>query len=220
MRLREIKKLVEGTADAAFAIDPNGLIAAWNKAATELFGIKEEKALGSSCSEILHGVDECGRSCDEDCTIRRQARNHQPLKSYDIQVQAKGKRQWCNISVLIVDENQSIAPYTIHIARPADLQKRFEMLMRDFVVNETSLPMVNVGEILSAKRTPTSVTELSKREIEILRFLAKGVSTKKIADQLFISPTTVNNHIQHILKKLDAHNRLEAVRRAEQARLI
>ena len=196
------------------------MITAWNRSAAELFGVNENDALGKSCSEILHGVDECGRACGEDCTIRQQARNHQPLKNYDIQVNANGKRQWCNISVLIVDEAKSTIPYTIHIARPADLQKRFELLVRDFVVSETNLPSVNLNEILSAKRTPTNITELSKREIEILRFLAKGTASQKIAEQLFISRTTVNNHIQHILKKLDAHTRLEAVRRAEQARLI
>jgi DNA-binding CsgD family transcriptional regulator len=46
------------------------------------------------------------------------------------------------------------------------------------------------------------------------------VRNKNIAKQLQISPTTVNNHIQHILKKLNAHTRLEALRRAERAGLI
>lgn len=220
MHLREIKQLVEATADAAFALDPNGVIVFWNKAATELFAVSEKNAIGQSCSEILHGVDECGRNCDENCTVRKMARNYQPLKSYDIQVQTNGKPQWINISVLIIDETKSVAPYTLHIARPADLSKRFELLMRDFVVKETNLPTVNVNEILSAKCTPTSFTELSKRETEILRLMAKGEKTANIAEKLFISPTTVNNHIQHIFQKLDAHTRLEAVRRAEQAGLI
>ena len=79
--------------------------------------------------------------------------------------------------------------------------------MRDFVVKETNLPTVNVNEILSAKCTPTSFTELSKRETEILRLMAKGEKTANIAEKLFISPTTVNNHIQHIFQKLDAHTR-------------
>ena len=43
---------------------------------------------------------------------------------------------------------------------------------------------------------------------------------RQIADQLHISRTTVNNHIQRILRKLNAHSRLEALRRAEHARLI
>ncbi len=220
MRFGEIRKLVEGTADAAFALAPNGLIAAWNQAATELFGLREGEVIGKSCNEVLHGVDECGRVCGENCTIRQRAQTHQPLKSYDIQVQTGGKRQWCNVSIIIIDEAASTNPYTLHIVRPSDMQKRFELLMRDFVVSETSLPSVNIGEILSSKKTPTAATDLTKREFEILRLLAKGETTAGIADRLFISRTTTNNHVQRIIKKLGAHSRLEAVRRAEQAGLI
>jgi DNA-binding NarL/FixJ family response regulator len=50
--------------------------------------------------------------------------------------------------------------------------------------------------------------------------LAKGVTTAAIAERLGISRTTVNNHVQHILHKLNAHSRLEAIRRAEHAGLI
>jgi len=220
MRLGEIRKLVEGTADAAFALAPDGQIAAWNGAATDLFGLNEREALGKSCNEVLHGVDECGRVCSENCTVRQRAMGRQPLKSYDIQVQTGGKRQWCNVSIIIIDEATSTDPYTLHIVRPSDMQKRFELLVRDFVVTETSLPSVNVSEILSNKKTPTAATDLTKREFEILQCLAKGETTRKIAEKLFISRATTNNHVQHIIKKLGAHSRLEAVRRAEQAGLI
>ena len=220
MKLAEVKKLVEGTADPAFAIDTNGLVAAWNEAAVELFGVKKSDALGRFCSDVVQGTDECGRECSKDCTIQHQARSHRPIMSYDLQVKVKDRRQWCNVSVLMVESSGTSPRYTIHIARPADLQKRFEMLLRDFVVAETDLPAVNVVEILSVKRTPTNHTELSKREIEILRHMSNGEKTSKIAAELYISPTTVNNHVQHILQKLGAHTRLEAVRRAEKARLI
>lgn len=220
MRLGEIRKLVDGTADAAFALSPEGFISAWNRAASELFGLTAKEAIGKACGEVLHGVDECGRVCSENCTIRSRAQNRQPVRSYDIQVETAGRRQWCNVSVLIVDEASTTSPYTLHIVRPSDMQKRFELLVRDFVVSETSLPEVNVGELFARQKSPTRSTDLTKREIEILRLLAKGDSTARISEQLYISKTTANNHIQHIIKKLAAHSRLEAVRRAEQAGLI
>lgn len=220
MKLSEIKKLVSGTADAAFALDPDGRVTAWNDAAESLFGIGRDAALGRACADVLHGLDECGRACGESCTIRQAANNRQPLRSYDIQVRTGDKEQWCSISVLIVEESKSVAPHTIHIARPADLRKRFEMLMRDFVVNETNLPPVHIDRLRSSKRNPTTLTELSNREAEILRCLSRGLSSNEISRELYISRTTVNNHIQHIFKKLGAHTRLEAVRRAEQAGLI
>jgi two-component system, NarL family, response regulator DesR len=68
--------------------------------------------------------------------------------------------------------------------------------------------------------TPGINVPLTSREIEVLKSLANGLSTKAIANQLSISSATVNNHIKHILTKLDAHTRLEAIRHAESAGVI
>ena len=217
MRLREINKLVDGTADAAYALDGRGVIVAWNKAAAELFGLAADEAVGRLCSETLRGIDECGRECGEGCTILQRANRHQPLKNYDINVRTGKREQWCNASVVILDVDP---PHTLHIVRPTDVQKRLEMAVRDFVTSETSLPETNVREILASRNSPTRETDLTKREIEILRLLADGNGTAAIAEKLFISRTTTNNHIQHLMKKLSAHSRLEAIRRAEQAGLL
>ncbi len=53
--------------------------------------------------------------------------------------------------------------------------------------------------------------QLTKREEEILTLLSKGFLYKEIADQLFISPDTVHNHLRHIYEKLQVHSRTEAV---------
>jgi DNA-binding NarL/FixJ family response regulator len=53
--------------------------------------------------------------------------------------------------------------------------------------------------------------DLSSREREVLELLATGAPTPKIANQLFVSVTTVRNHVQRILAKLGAHSKLEAV---------
>lgn len=47
---------------------------------------------------------------------------------------------------------------------------------------------------------------LTKREIEVVRAIARGLSTKEIARQLFISENTVETHRQNIFEKLDVHN--------------
>jgi len=51
---------------------------------------------------------------------------------------------------------------------------------------------------------------LSAREIEVLQWVAKGKSNQQIAEALFLSPFTVKNHVQNILKRLGAKNRVEA----------
>lgn len=220
MNLRDINGLVDGTADAAYALDPHGKIIAWNNSAADLFGLGKDAVMGRQCSKITHGVDECGRECSENCAILKCAAEHHPLKNYDIKVKGPSGEKWCNASVVILDSSAYDQPCTLHILRPADVQKRLELLIKDFVVSETSLPAVNLQEIMTRDNSPSSVSDLTGRERQVLRLLSDGKKTAEIAETLFISKTTANNHVQHILKKLGAHTRLEAIRRAEQAGLL
>jgi len=61
---------------------------------------------------------------------------------------------------------------------------------------------------------------LSERELEVLRFLARGYTTAQTASKLVISENTVKTHVRHILNKLEVGNRAEAVAKAVQQGLI
>ena len=56
------------------------------------------------------------------------------------------------------------------------------------------------------------VPELTRREVEVLKLVATGMSYKQIGAHLFISHRTVQNHVQNTLNKLQLHNRIELVR--------
>src|SRR3954447_7858394 len=62
--------------------------------------------------------------------------------------------------------------------------------------------------------------DLSEREIEVLRLLAEGKGNAEIAQELFISPKTVKNHIASILMKLQIENRIQAAVYAVRAGII
>ena len=62
--------------------------------------------------------------------------------------------------------------------------------------------------------------KLTKREKEVLAFLAEGLTTKEIAETMFISTRTVETHRANMLKKLDAKNTAELIKRATQLHLI
>lgn len=220
MRAEEIKRMVASTSDAAFAIDAGGLVVAWNEEAERLFALPATEAIGRPCGEIVRGADECGSVCSEECTVRQALQKRHPISNFDLLMHTRTGRQWCNVSVLIAENDASSHPHAIHIVRPIDLRKRLEILVRDFVVSNTDLPAEEATALISSTRAAAKEAELSNRELEILRMLGKGNSTTAIAEQLHISRTTVNNHVQHILHKLGAHTRLEAIRRAEHAGLI
>ena len=59
-----------------------------------------------------------------------------------------------------------------------------------------------------------SQPQLTERETEVLKMVAKGMSYKQIADQLVLSHRTVQNHVQNTLGKLQMHNRVELTRYA------
>jgi DNA-binding CsgD family transcriptional regulator len=63
-------------------------------------------------------------------------------------------------------------------------------------------------------------TGLTKRQLEILRHLADGKSTAQIAEELFLTRTTVRNHVAHVLATLGVHTRVQAVIAASRAGLI
>jgi DNA-binding NarL/FixJ family response regulator len=62
--------------------------------------------------------------------------------------------------------------------------------------------------------------QLSKREHEVLIQLSKGFDYKQIAENLFISPSTVRKHIENIYQKLHVHNKVEAIQKASKQRII
>ena len=67
---------------------------------------------------------------------------------------------------------------------------------------------------------PSEVADLTPREQEILRLIAKGLSNGEIADTLVISETTVKTHVTHILQKLNLRDRVQAVVLAYQTGLF
>jgi len=71
-----------------------------------------------------------------------------------------------------------------------------------------------------AKITNASYDTLTSREQEIMVLLAEGLSSKEIAEKLFISPKTVDNHRTNILRKLNLHSTIELIRYASRLGII
>ena len=70
---------------------------------------------------------------------------------------------------------------------------------------------------LVATALEVGVNPLTPRETEVLRTAAEGGSTDEIGAALFLSPATVRNYLSNAIAKLDARNRIDAIRIARQA---
>ena len=77
-----------------------------------------------------------------------------------------------------------------------------------------------VMQAVTVDQTHLSNRGPSKREMDVLQCLAKGNTTSQVSSELFISENTVKTHVRHILEKLEASNRAEAVSKAVHLGLI
>ncbi len=86
----------------------------------------------------------------------------------------------------------------------------------------TSPQASQTGQLLTfpAKPSPILPDSLSVREVEVLRLVAQGLTNEQVAEQLVISPRTVNTHLTSIYSKIGVTSRAAATRYAIEHHLV
>lgn len=96
-------------------------------------------------------------------------------------------------------------------------------------VEVTSVPLLRGGHVIGVfglvprvdvATTPTYHPALTPRQMEVLRLLEHGRSTRQIAQELHLSAETVRNHVRGLLRALGVHSRIEAVALARREHLV
>jgi LuxR family transcriptional regulator, maltose regulon positive regulatory protein len=80
--------------------------------------------------------------------------------------------------------------------------------------------ITSARETQPVRSSPTLIESLSRREIEVLRLVAEGLSNKEISERLFLSLATVKGHNRVIFRKLQVQRRTEAIARARELGLL
>ena len=192
------------TSEAAYAVDRDGVIVMWNLAAEKTFGYPASESLGKRCWKLMGGKDIYGnRCCHKHCLHRKMAFRHEPVNSFKaVYKTACGDYEQFKVSCLTIFDSGG-EELLLHFCRPD----------KDNQMNTTN-------NVKSWNSCSIHAGVLTPREIQIMTLLADGISTREIASTLFISSSTVRNHIQNVLHKFEVHTRLEAVMLSKQLDLI
>ena len=101
------------------------------------------------------------------------------------------------------------------------------MTIRLVIADDQELVRTGFRVILNAyarrparREQPAAFADLTPRELEVLRLLARGISNAEIAGELVLGDATVKTHVARIFSKLDLHDRAQAVVLAYETGLV
>lgn len=220
MHESDLYNMLQGAGDAAFVVDQSGLIRFQNADAKRLLGWSAAAVLQQECATVLDGCDSAGvRLCTQDCALLEITRRNTHVSAFDAHVKtASGTRKWVNVSIIVAPvEGERLV---IHLLRDIDAQKQTEALTKEITVLVGRLTGQRAERRLEPVRAQAPTVDLTPQERKILYSLSRGVSTAGIGRELNVTPATVRNHVQHILRKLRVHTRLQAVLRAARKDLL
>jgi DNA-binding CsgD family transcriptional regulator len=211
--LEDVLDRISRSGEAAFAMDGGNRITHWNKACEALLGKPARHVLGKRCQDVMCGRDVNGNVyCHTACPVAHQARDmaDDPVRPFELDVPAvNGTRRRVSISLFAVPSYHPALTAVVHTLRPVASDPAPEL-----AAEAPALPPTRSSNFRGA------TAALTARETEVLRCLARGLSTPAIANELSVAPVTVRNHIQGILQKLGVHSKLEAVVEAHRAGVV
>ena len=207
---------IVNSSEAVFAIDRTDRIVVWNGACEALLGFRSSEVLGRFCFDVMAGRDLFGNvHCYEHCPVVHQIRHTpgEPIRRFLMRVRtASGDVMAISVSAFLLDSNHGQLGVIVHVLRPEG---------SEFSDLELSLHRVSLDSAESAARTQIQGADyLTAREREVLRCVARGLSTDDVAAELCIATVTVRNHVRNVLQKLGVHTKLAAVAYAYQNEIV
>jgi DNA-binding CsgD family transcriptional regulator len=214
-------QIVERAPGPAIAVDSDNRIVAWNQPARQLFGYgdKQSSVAGKQLHQLLTVTDTFGNPYRIDGqAFWELATRGEPVNNFELHVaQGDAPRTRISVTAIVVLGPGDLEYTVVYLMRPIFRRRRAD----EAIDRVLSMSVDELRKLAPSDAAGERIEQqLTRREIQVLRLLARGNSNEEIAEALNVSVHTVRSHIQHLLRKLEAHSKLEAVTKASQMRLI
>ena len=184
--------------------DPNGNISYVNERAHVLLGASAADSVGLPCHEFIAGHTQAGKAfCELNCPVRFLVSMGREVSPFSLRVKnADGQDHGVRLVVIAAHRREHERPHIVHCIVDEDREDRVRRYLDRIATRSHTPPPTS---------HPVDRFHLTQREKQILQLLVNDRTLHQIADELFLSYSTVRNHVQHILHKLGVHSILEAV---------
>lgn len=178
----------------------------------------------------LEKISRCQRGFDKEIHIKfRVTRKDGEIITTELfgieGLKIKGKSSLIGMLTLSkpeVAENQALEK--LSLSEIEEFEKAVDLISgnRNYISTELINKLISVfGVNETVREKPTEeVISFSERELEVLGYVCKGLSTKEIADKMFISSRTVEKHRANLMTKIEAKNIIEVIIYAVKHKLI
>ncbi len=200
-------------AEGFFLVDGDRRVVGWSRGLSEILGVGDREALGRPCYQLMRRLrTRDPLPCARDCNPLRAARRGDVTVCLLRREHSLGA--WSLLHEVVATPGGEVV---LHRLRDASL----DVISIRFIRRVLEALEENVAELHQARKAAyADDLALTRREMEVLRLLAEGLDTRTIARRLSISYFTARNHVQNVLSKLNARNRVEAVVAAQRLGLL
>lgn len=211
------------TQECVFAVDAECRIVFLNEHTEALLGYRARDVIGCRCCDALHLANALGsRTC---ASCAEALAGAEPSSSrFEIAATTRsGAHVWLRVWALPA-YNAAGQPRTVHVLRAISPEEAAHEHGTATLEDLADVALHSAAHGAEARHEPPQQPVrphlLTKRELEVLKLLAGGLSTANIAALLSISPITARNHVTSIIEKLGAKTRLQAVVMASRMGLL
>ena len=192
------------SSEPAFVSALDGTVVAWNREAAALLGVAAGRAIGWPCWRLVAGRAPGGvLICSLGCSVLREASRGVAAAPADVIVTGPRGQRTLRFQHLILKGAGGEPLAVLHLLSDVEVERSKDRIARRARRLTLGLDQTDPGIEVEDLLTP--------RELEVLAVLTRGCTAREVAEVLGISHATARTHIQRILVKLGAHNRVSAL---------